>query len=492
MKKNLSFLISLVLIFTGVILLFDKNKKQNEFRDAPGDFYYLNSKSVKQNYDNSIPAVKAKYDTKESGSYTYRPVAIYGENNIKEYYEVNSSLRKIANSVVALVHKDWLYFDETDNRYHIVPTRDFLFDKLNNLIIQNKDETMFLNQKILSFCSGALVSDDLVLTAGHCISDQKIDPETGKKNSIYYRDIYIVFNWKKSTNGNYKDSFSKDEVFKVNRIIVRELKGDISDINNYRDYALVELSKRALKYKPLPIERADGFLIKGAPVFTIGYPAGMSVKITEPDAAKIGNVGDYGFTANIDHFAGNSGSPVFNSYTKRITGILVSGDADFYIIVPENIKVKIIFNQDSKLLEDSRENDYLILKTNSKKLFKIFMKHLSNYSSIYTDKLSENELYAEIPAKFKYPDTDIILNTIVETYGFNINGLEKILARYPNNYYGTGIQKIHRILKTFIPLTQEELNACRKLESKLKPPVIDPKLLMLYKEIGCRDNGYRI
>ncbi|HAU89128.1 MAG TPA: serine protease, partial [Elusimicrobia bacterium] len=35
------------------------------------------------------------------------------------------------------------------------------------------------------------------------------------------------------------------------------------------------------------------------------------------------------FVADLDTFGGNSGSPVFNTRTKKIEGILVRGDEDF-------------------------------------------------------------------------------------------------------------------------------------------------------------------
>ena len=35
------------------------------------------------------------------------------------------------------------------------------------------------------------------------------------------------------------------------------------------------------------------------------------------------------FTANLDTYGGNSGSPVFNSETHEVEGILVRGDTDF-------------------------------------------------------------------------------------------------------------------------------------------------------------------
>ena len=60
----------------------------------------------------------------------------------------------------------------------------------------------------------------------------------------------------------------------------------------------------------------------------IGHPVGLPLKISAGasvrDASKVGY-----FVADLDTFGGNSGSPVFNTATKLIEGILVRGDDDF-------------------------------------------------------------------------------------------------------------------------------------------------------------------
>ena len=37
----------------------------------------------------------------------------------------------------------------------------------------------------------------------------------------------------------------------------------------------------------------------------------------------------YYFTANLDTYRGNSGSPVFNAITHKVEGVLVRGEQDF-------------------------------------------------------------------------------------------------------------------------------------------------------------------
>jgi hypothetical protein len=51
------------------------------------------------------------------------------------------------------------------------------------------------------------------------------------------------------------------------------------------------------------------------------------------------------FTANLDSYAGNSGSPVFNQKTGRVEGILIQGADDF------------VYNEENQCLESLRLSD---------------------------------------------------------------------------------------------------------------------------------------
>jgi V8-like Glu-specific endopeptidase len=60
----------------------------------------------------------------------------------------------------------------------------------------------------------------------------------------------------------------------------------------------------------------------------IGYPSGLPAKLA--GGAKVfGTASPFFFSANLDTFGGNSGSPVFNAGSNRVVGILVRGAADY-------------------------------------------------------------------------------------------------------------------------------------------------------------------
>jgi hypothetical protein len=59
--------------------------------------------------------------------------------------------------------------------------------------------------------------------------------------------------------------------------------------------------------------------------------AGAAVRDNTPSAF---------FVANLDTYGGNSGSPVFNSVTHEVEGILVRGEADF--VQQGNCRVSLV------------------------------------------------------------------------------------------------------------------------------------------------------
>ena len=63
-------------------------------------------------------------------------------------------------------------------------------------------------------------------------------------------------------------------------------------------------------------------------MFVLGYPSGLPKKIAQGVLMTSQSNSLY-FRTNLDTYGGNSGSPVFNSATGALTGILIEGEEDF-------------------------------------------------------------------------------------------------------------------------------------------------------------------
>ena len=93
------------------------------------------------------------------------PLVIYGEDNRVDVIESNrSDYVELSKSTAAMISNSKVTYSYGENQIQ-VKTR-----KLSEIGIC-KDER-FANQPIVSSCSGFLVGDKYLVTAGHCVKDE--------------------------------------------------------------------------------------------------------------------------------------------------------------------------------------------------------------------------------------------------------------------------------------------------------------------------------
>jgi hypothetical protein len=242
------------------------------------------------------------------------PKSIYGIDNRQDYFEAFPAMRQLSDSVASF-WKGWSV-EPAGGNYNLYTEN---FGEQMNLCPGEK----FREQPTGAFCSGSLVGDDLVMTAGHCIKD-----EAG------CADAKIVFGFAVTTyGGKAPTTIPQKDVYSCKQIITRlqESAG--------ADYALIRLDRKVEGRRPLVVSRG-GQIKTGDKVFVIGYPVGIPLKVsgdaTVRDASKPGY-----FVTNLDTFGGNSGSPVFNASNNLIEGILVRGAEDFKDIAAEFAQMNV-------------------------------------------------------------------------------------------------------------------------------------------------------
>jgi hypothetical protein len=99
------------------------------------------------------------------------------------------------------------------------------------------------------------------------------------------------------------------------------------------DWALVRINRRVTNHRILPVRRS-GRIGNGQGVYVIGHPVGLPTKFANGAFVRNNQPNAYNqpnsyFVANLDTYGGNSGSPVFNSDTHIVEGVLVRGETDF-------------------------------------------------------------------------------------------------------------------------------------------------------------------
>ncbi len=246
---------------------------------------------------------------------------IYGDDDRVDYYAMPENLKWAADSTVALWKRNSMRLDQKAGAYNL---STYTFGEGYNLCAGEK----FREQPAGAFCSGALVGEDLAMTAGHCIVTQ------GDCNSAAFVFGYAVH----EAGGKARTEIPAGEVYTCSEIVKRQLVNVTTAEDNMEttvygpDYALIKLDRKVKGHKPLPVNRGGG-LKKGTPLFVTGHPTGLPFKfagnarvIKDMDSASA-----Y-FSTNLDTFGGNSGSPVFNAETLLIEGIHVRGEGGQHFI----------------------------------------------------------------------------------------------------------------------------------------------------------------
>lgn len=91
------------------------------------------------------------------------------------------------------------------------------------------------------------------------------------------------------------------------------------------DWAIVRLD-RAVKDRPALAVNTGAGVKKDDEIFMIGHPMGLPAKVAGGE--KVLAVDKTAFHSHLDAYSGNSGSPVFNSKTNLIEGVLYRGAPD--------------------------------------------------------------------------------------------------------------------------------------------------------------------
>lgn len=239
--------------------------------------------------------------------------SIYGRDNRIDIERVgNLKIREAAKSVAARVFTGQLSKKKN--------TFGFAF----NSILSSPDvmnvcsDERFASQPIVSDCTGFLVGDDLLATAGHCLM---LDPGIIENDTNEdCQDFSWMFDYSMKNGEIDLETISNRNLYSCKKIVFAALTDHV-------DFALIKLDRKVVGRKPLKL-RTEGKVKNRQKVFVLGHPSGLPLKYAG-DSKVIGNEDPYYFSANLDTFGGNSGSPVFNAKTYEVEGILVRGGKDY-------------------------------------------------------------------------------------------------------------------------------------------------------------------
>lgn len=243
------------------------------------------------------------------------PCAIYGSDDIREVIDV-PAYRELSKGVAISIPNLFIEqnSDKTFKVLDVAPIGSFLCPR-----------ERFLDQPSVGHCTGFLIGDRYLVTAGHCFIP------TGKiENDLhpYCEDFSWYFEFQLSATGiSNTDRIPADRLYRCRRVIHAENIDQLIDENGLKypgaDFAVIELDRPvASDLKPLILAAQPAKL--GDDVFTIGHPLGLPAKFSGPSKISRNDLSREYFEAHLDTFSGNSGGPVLNSQ-KEVVGILVGG-----------------------------------------------------------------------------------------------------------------------------------------------------------------------
>lgn len=245
---------------------------------------------------------------------------VYGEDNRLDLYEVKNKLfRKLAQSTAGMVSLNML--ERTEDSFAL--SKNITLEQGLNVCPSEK----FADQPLAANCSGFLVGDDLLVTAGHCYSGMSA-------NSCRTHAWVFDYAMKSSSDIN-TDSIPSENVYFCKKVV--KVKFD-----NNEDFAVIQLDRKVTNREPLQY-RKQGKVTKNTPLVVIGHPSMLPTKVS-PGGTVLLNDGKFQFTTTLDTFQGNSGSAVFNAKTGMVEGILVSGKTDYIPSRPQDPNSCLVVN----------------------------------------------------------------------------------------------------------------------------------------------------
>ena len=240
---------------------------------------------------------------------------VYGEDSRLDWYaHPDDGLRELtSNAIVAMM--DSRDFDDRD-------PFDIIIDGPTLANAQSLCEgERFADHPAVAGCSGTLIDDDLVLTAGHCVSERDCS------------GTYWVFNFYYESEGQLAQ-VTEDDVYRCANVLVDSGGGGGGwgggGGGGGSDYAIVQLDRSVVGHEPAEFNFDQWPVEDGERVKMVGFGSGIPAKLDSDGVVLSNNFGNNqdDFRATVDAFGGNSGSGVFDE-DNRVVGILVAGEQDY-------------------------------------------------------------------------------------------------------------------------------------------------------------------
>jgi hypothetical protein len=253
---------------------------------------------------------------------------IFGTDDRQEPENVSGAV-ELAQSIAMMQSDIFVKYNSADNNYDL----DFPLATYELGANMCSDEK-FSDQHVGYInCTGFLVAEDVIVTAGHCMiySHNPLPKVVVEDQTTAMCDSFLwMFDYQKTANKNEQlTDISADSVYRCEKVIYAELFGYSLDQQGElllpidpqlgQDFAIIKLDRKVKGRKPLSLSNTPLGLMEY--VSLMGYPMAMPIKYTG-NAQVINTTYSNYLLTDLDVIGGNSGGPVFNSQ-QEVIGVAV-------------------------------------------------------------------------------------------------------------------------------------------------------------------------
>lgn len=243
--------------------------------------------------------------------------AIYGEDSRKEIIESSALTQQIATGVAITFSKIFLQ-QNADSTYSL----DFKSSTLKSEWDSCSDERFLEQPSSSPSCTGFLIAEDILVTAGHCAF---VKGEVRNKNNPFCQDFLWMFDYQyKSKNNIELSNVPAEKIFQCQKILYASYKYDQPTFEDkpkhIEDFAIIKLDRKAKgrHYFKLAAELPP----TGHKLTALGFPLGLPMK--HSTGKLLSRHKENYLHSNLDIIGGNSGSPILNE-ANEVIGITSHG-----------------------------------------------------------------------------------------------------------------------------------------------------------------------
>jgi V8-like Glu-specific endopeptidase len=251
---------------------------------------------------------------------------VYGKDTRQDVYATKNALHvKLATSTAGMFHVSQFAVTANKNAFNITGAETLA----RSMNVCHGER--FASQPTAASCSGFLVGEDTLITAGHCVIGIMPTIQQACKNFVWAFDYSM-----KSAGDDPTKGIKATDIYSCKTVVDAKLDA-------FNDYAVIKLDRKvvgrpALKY------RTSGKVANSANLVVIGHPSGLPSKISSGGKV-LKNEASTQFVTSLDTFQGNSGSAVFNAQTGMLEGILVQGKIDYRPSIASNPGSCLVVNK---------------------------------------------------------------------------------------------------------------------------------------------------